>query len=91
VVLKVYLLKARNGLVAASFMRKLMIKYSQKVVFITDGGRWCPWAVQSLGARWVWLKGGVRATWSDGSAPSRTALGCSTAFSPEAAKDSKAP
>ena len=40
-------------------MRKPMGKYAW-VVFVTDGGKWYPWAAESLGARWVWLRGGVR-------------------------------
>jgi transposase-like protein len=36
VVLEVYLSKACNGLVAASFMRKLVEKYGRKVMFVTD-------------------------------------------------------
>ena len=60
VVLEVYVSKTRNGLVAASFMRKLMGKYGRRVLFVTDGGKWYPWAARSVGARWVWLKGGVR-------------------------------
>ncbi|MHA1362746.1 MAG: DDE-type integrase/transposase/recombinase, partial [Candidatus Freyarchaeota archaeon] len=60
VVLEVYLSKTRNGLIARSFMRKLMGKYGGDVVFVTDGGKWYPWAAESLGARWVWLRGGVR-------------------------------
>ncbi len=63
----VYLSKTRNGLIARSFMKKLMGKYAW-VVFVTDGGKWYPWAAESLGARWVWLRGGVSG-WSAGSAP----------------------
>lgn len=51
VVLEVYLSKAHNRLVVASFMRKLVEKYGEEVVFITDSGKWYPWAAQSLGAR----------------------------------------
>ena len=41
-------------------MKKLMGKYGGDVVFVTDGGKWYSWAAESLGARWVWLRGGVR-------------------------------
>jgi len=40
--LEIYLSKNRNGLVAASFMKKLMRKYGEKVLFVTDGGKWYP-------------------------------------------------
>ena len=46
--------RTRNGLIARSFMKKLMGKYGGDVVFVTDGGKWYPWAAESLGARWVW-------------------------------------
>ena len=36
----VYLSKTRNGLIARSFMKKLMGKYGGDVVFVTDGGKW---------------------------------------------------
>ncbi len=39
---------------------ELWEKYGRKVLFVTDGGKWYPWAAESLGARWIWLKGGVR-------------------------------
>ncbi|MGQ9722350.1 MAG: integrase core domain-containing protein, partial [Candidatus Jordarchaeum sp.] len=59
VVLEVYL-KSRNGLVAASFMKKLMEKYGREVRFLTEGGKWYPWAARSVGARQMRVKGGVR-------------------------------
>jgi transposase-like protein len=58
IVLEIYLSKNRNGLAATSFMKKLMRKYGEKVLFVTDGGKWYPLAAQNVGARL--MKGGVR-------------------------------
>jgi transposase-like protein len=60
VILEVHISPVRNGLVARSFMAKLMEKHGRHVVFLTDGGKWYPWAARSLGARWRWVKGGIR-------------------------------
>jgi transposase-like protein len=60
VILEVHVSPVRNGLVARSFMGKLMEKYGRHAVFLTDGGKWYPWAARSLGARWRRMRGGVR-------------------------------